>query len=115
MLPAVGQGALVVQTRSNDDPTIAIVSNLDHEPTRVACLAERAFLRALGGGCQLPIAGYAVMAHEELTLEGLVADREGQETIRGKLKGPSSSADKLGTELAMQLLQRGAGRLLAQQ
>ena len=113
MLPAVGQGALAIETRAVDDDVIEILRALDHPPTHVACVAERAFLRALGGGCQLPIAGYAVDSDGELSLEGLVADRDGQEIVRGKIKELSINAEALGTELATQLLKQGAKRLLA--
>jgi hydroxymethylbilane synthase len=115
MLPAVGQGALAVETRADDHSTIALVNSLNHAPTQVACAAERAFLRALGGGCQLPIAGYAIASGNELALEGLVADPIGQEVVRGKLKGSTSEAEELGSRLAHQLLKRGGDRLLAQQ
>lgn len=115
MLPAVGQGALAIETRANDDSTIALVRQLNHEATQLACRSERAFLRALGGGCQLPIAGYAVAAGNELLIEGLVADPFGHEVIRGKLTGSTAEAEELGSRLAHQLLKRGADRLLAAQ
>jgi hydroxymethylbilane synthase len=113
MLPAVGQGALAIETRAGDDGAIEIVRTLDHQPTHVACTAERAFLRALGGGCQLPIAGYAVDSDGELSLEGLVADPSGRQIVRGKIRGSSTDADALGDELAAQLLDQGANNLLA--
>jgi hydroxymethylbilane synthase len=112
MLPAVGQGALAIETRATDDAVIEIVRALDHQPTHIACAAERAFLRALGGGCQLPIAGYAVDSDGQLSLEGLVAEREGREIVRGRITGASTDAEALGTQLAAQLLDRGANRLL---
>jgi hydroxymethylbilane synthase len=113
MLPAVGQGALGVETRADDHSTLTLVSSLNHAPTQLACAAERSFLRALGGGCQLPIAGYAVVAGNELVLEGLIADPLGQEVVRGKLTGPTSEAEELGSRLADQLWQQGGDRLLA--
>ena len=115
MLPAVGQGALGVETRANDHATIARVCSLNHEPTQLACTSERAFLRALGGGCQLPIAGYAVVTGNNLVLEGLIADPFGHDVVRGKLTGPTAEAEDLGSRLAHQLLQRGGDRLLATQ
>jgi hydroxymethylbilane synthase len=115
MLPAVGQGALAVETRANDHSTVALVSSLNHVATQLACTSERAFLRALGGGCQLPIAGYAVASGNELVLEGLVADPFGQEVVRGKLTGSTAEAEELGSRLAHQLLKRGGDRLLAAQ
>lgn len=112
MLPAVGQGALGIETRADDVATIEIVSRLDHQPTRNACIAERAFLRGLGGGCQLPIAGYAAVSDGQISLEGLVADREGEEIVRGKLTRPVRDAERLGAELATQLIAQGADKLL---
>jgi hydroxymethylbilane synthase len=113
MLPAVGQGALAVETRTNDHSTIALVRSLNHEATQVACASERAFLRGLGGGCQLPIAGYAVTSGNALVLEGLIADPAGQEIVRGKLTGSTAEAEDLGSRLAYQLLKQGGDRLLA--
>lgn len=113
ILPAVGQGALAVETRADDHFAIEVVSKLDHEATRRACIAERSLLRTLGGGCQFPIAGYGVAAGDELTLQGLVADREGQEIMIDRLTGASADAEKLGFQLATRLLEQGAGELLA--
>lgn len=115
MLPAVGQGALAVETRAGDHSTIALVSSLNHAPTQFACAAERSFLRALGGGCLLPIAGYGVVSGSELVLEGLIADPAGQEVVRGKLTSPTTEAEETGSRLAHQLLQQGGDRLLAAQ
>lgn len=115
MLPAVGQGALGLETRADDHSTIALLSSLNHDPTRLACEAERSFLRALGGGCQLPIAGHAVVARNELILEGLIADPAGVEAVRGKLSGLPTEAEVIGSRLAHQLLQQGGERLLAGQ
>jgi hydroxymethylbilane synthase len=115
MLPAVGQGALGIETRANDQDTIALVSSLNHKPTQLACTSERAFLRALGGGCLLPIAAYAIVGRDELVLEGLIADPAGQEVVKGKLTGSIVEAEELGSRLAHQLLQQGGDRLLAMQ
>ena len=112
MLPAVGQGAIAIETRSDDEFAVESVSRLDHRETRVACLAERAFLRGLGGGCQLPIAAHAVIDDDVLKLEGLVAKPDGSEILRGSSSGPTHDAESLGSSLAADLLQRGAGALL---
>lgn len=114
MLPAVGQGALGIETRADDTSTIEAVAQLNHAPTQVACIAERALLRALGGGCQLPIAGYAVVRDRELHLEGLVAEPQGREIVRARLSGSTEEAEKVGTRLAQRLIEQGADRLLAQ-
>jgi hydroxymethylbilane synthase len=115
MLPAVGQGALAIEARANDHTTISLVSALNHAETQFACASERAFLRALGGGCQLPIAGFAVASGNELILEGLIAEPNGHEIVRGKLTGSITEAEELGSRLAHQMLERGGDRLLAAQ
>ena len=113
MLPAVGQGALGIETRADDEDTMAAVSKLDHKFTRLACTAERAFLRSLGGGCQLPIAAYAVVREKRIKLDGLVADPEGQRIVRERISGGLDEAEQLGTILAERLLGQGASELLA--
>lgn len=113
MLPAVGQGALGIETRAGDERTIETVSKLDHKFTRLACIAERAFLRSLGGGCQLPIAAYAVVREKRIRLDGLVADPQGKRIVRDRISGGLDLAEELGRRLAEQLLERGADKLLA--
>ena len=75
--------------------------------------AERAFNRRLDGGCQVPIAGHAVLDQDQLWLRGLVADPEGREVIQDQIEGPRSDGETLGVELAERLLARGAARLLS--
>lgn len=114
MLPAVGQGALGIETREADEETRMIVAAVEDERTRAACTAERALLRELGGGCQLPIAAHAVVVGEaRLRLSGLVALPSGETVIRDTVEGAQSSAEQLGIELANRLRERGAERLLA--
>jgi hydroxymethylbilane synthase len=113
MLPAVSQGALGVETRSDDARTNALVSRLDHAPTRSAVLAERSLLRSLGGGCQVPIAAHATLDGGRLRLEGLVASLDGAEVIRDSFEGDASDAASVGEALAALMLGRGAGSLLA--
>ena len=113
MLPAVGQGALGIETRADDETTITVVRRLDHKFTRLACIAERAFLRSLGGGCQLPIAGHAVVREKRLRLDGLVAERQGHRVVRDRISGSLDEAEQLGTELGERLLDLGARELLA--
>jgi hydroxymethylbilane synthase len=112
MLPAVGQGALAVETRRDDEETVSILSLLDDSQTRAACTAERALLRALGGGCLLPIAAHAVVQDHHLLLEGLVAATSGETIIRDSLEGAASDAERLGGALAQRLRERGAESLL---
>jgi hydroxymethylbilane synthase len=113
MLPAVGQGALAVETRGDDEETLRLLAALNHQQTRAACMAERALLRELGGGCQLPIAAHAVVNEDRLRLDGLVADPSGETIIRDSIEGATSSAEQLGSELAVRLRERGAESLLS--
>jgi hydroxymethylbilane synthase len=113
MLPAVGQGALAVETRSDDEETLSLLAPLNHQQTRAACMAERALLRELGGGCQLPIAAHAVVFEDRLQLDGLVADPSGETIIRDSLAGATSRAEQLGSELAVRLREHGAESLLS--
>jgi hydroxymethylbilane synthase len=113
MLPAVGQGALGIEARALDSATLKLLAPLEHIATRAACTAERALLRSLGGGCQLPIAGHAFVSENHLRLEGLVAGPGGEVVIREALEGKATEARELGESLGQQLLQRGAESLLA--
>jgi len=112
ILPAVGQGAIAIETRADDETAVQSAKKLNHRTTEFACLAERAFLRGLGGGCQFPIAGHAVVDGGLLTLEGLVARPDGSVFIRDQLSGKLHDAVEIGSALAEALLARGAGELL---
>ena len=114
MLPAVSQGALGIETRSDDAETNALVSRLDDRRTRNAVLAERALLRSLGGGCQVPIAAHATVEGGRLSLDGLVATLDGAQVLRESLDGEAAEAARVGEELAARLLERGAGELLGE-
>lgn len=112
MLPAVGQGALAIETRSGDEETIRLVAPLNHEATRAACRAERALLRALGGGCQTPIAAHGVIREDGLRLDALVASISGDVIIRDALESPAPEAESAGVMLAARLRELGADALL---
>ena len=112
MLPAVGQGAIAIETRAGDQVAVEATRKLNHRETELACRAERAFLRGLGGGCQFPIAAHAVVEGELLKLEGLVAKAEGEEILRDRNSGVPDRPEEIGSTLAERLLQRGAGDLL---
>lgn len=115
MLPAVGQGALAIESRAGDEDTIGVVSRLDHKFTRLACTAERSVLLSLGGGCLLPIAAYAVVRDKRIRLHGLVADTLGKRIVRDHISGSLDEAEQLGSRLAERLLANGAGELLAEE
>ncbi len=112
MLSAVGQGALGIECREGDKRINDLLKALDHPPTRLACLAERAFLKGLGGGCLVPIAAYCKVEAGHLHIDGLVARPDGSEIIRGNLSARPEDAEMMGQCLADDLLQRGAKRLL---
>ncbi|HYY98459.1 MAG TPA: hydroxymethylbilane synthase [Pyrinomonadaceae bacterium] len=114
MLPAVSQGALGVQTRADDPETNAFVSRLDDPSTRAAVLAERALLRNLGGGCQVPIAAHARVGGGRLRLDGLVASLDGSRVIRDSTEADAREPASAGDDLAARLLERGAGELLSE-
>ncbi len=108
MLPAVGQGAIAIETRSDDQFALGTTSKLDHPETRLACLAERAFLRGLGGGCQLPIAAHATINEDLIALDGLIAKPDGSKIWRDRLSGPVNQSEEIGSALAAKLVERGA-------
>jgi hydroxymethylbilane synthase len=112
MLPSPGQGALAIETRAEDGDTIAAVKQLDHKFTRLACTAERAFLRSLGGGCQMPIAAYAVVRDKRIRLDGLVAEPQGRKIVRDRISGSINEVEQLGIVLAERLLANGVRELL---
>jgi hydroxymethylbilane synthase len=112
MLPSPGQGAIAIEARAKDEETIATLVGLDHKFTRLACTAERFFLRRLGGGCQLPIAAYAVVRDKKIRLDGLVTDNQGKRIVRERMTGALDEAEELGMRLADRLLANGAAELL---
>jgi len=112
MLPAVGQGAVAIETRADNTGALEALAKLNHRETRIACEAERALLRELGGGCQLPIAAHAVVCGSEVRIEGLVAHPAGTKVLRDHISGPIDKTEQLGAELAKKLIDRGANSLL---
>ena len=112
MLPAVGQGALCIESRTNDEVVDPILAKLNHAATRTAVTAERAFLHRLEGGCQVPIAGHAIIEDEHIKLTGLVAELDGSRMIKNSMQSPLDQAQNLGTRLAEDLLAKGADEIL---
>ena len=111
MCPAVGQGALAIETRFSGAGFDAVQA-MDHPETHAAVLAERGVLGALGGGCQVPIGAHATVERGWLRLLGLVASPAGDEVIRNEASGSASEAEALGRALGNDLLERGARRIL---
>lgn len=112
MLPAVGQGAVAIEIRSDDERTAKVVSKLNHQPTRTSITAERAFLRRLEGGCQVPIGAHATLEADDVTLEGMVGSLDGTVVFRKRISGKAENAEFLGTKLADELIVLGARELL---
>lgn len=111
-LPAVGQGAVGIETRTNDDAILALLAPLDHAPTRLCVLAERAMNQRLEGGCQVPIACHAQRFGHVLRLRGLVGAIDGSEIIYQECQGGIDNPELIGRQLADALLEKGADRLL---
>ncbi len=111
-LHAVGQGALGIECREGDAATLAVIKALEHTPTAYRCYAERAFLRELEGGCQVPIGVNTSIAGNTLNLKGLVASLDGQQLIQNEVSGPATEAEALGLKLAGMLKAQGAQAIL---
>lgn len=108
MLPAIGQGAIAIETRKDDFETTELVSRLDDKPTRRAVEAERAFARKLGANCRTPIAAYAKAEGAKLAIDGMVSSSDGRMLLRSQLVSTAPDAEKVGEELAESLLRKGA-------
>jgi len=111
MCPAVGQGALAIETRASG-PGFEACRSLDDAGARAAVTAERAVLLALGGGCQVPIGAHARVEGARLRIVAVVASPDGSALVRGESQGPAGEAPRIGRELGEDLLNRGARRIL---
>ena len=111
-LHAVGQGALGIECRSGDEDILTVIKTLEHGPTAQRCYAERAFLRELEGGCQVPIGVNTVIEGDTLTLIGIVASLDGQTVVKDTISGTVDTADELGTTLAKRAKAAGAQEIL---
>jgi len=113
MLPAVAQGAIGIETRVGDEQVNVLTGALNHPDTADCVACERAFLARLEGGCQVPIAGHAILDGDTLHMEGLVGEVDGSQLIRRQASGPRSEALSLGTALADEVLDAGGREILA--
>ena len=111
-LHAVGQGALGIECVENKPEVMEIIKVLEHGPTSQRCLAERAFLRELEGGCQVPIGVNTHFEGDQLILTGMVASLDGKRLIREQTSGPAADPESIGLELATTLKGLGAGEIL---
>jgi hydroxymethylbilane synthase len=113
-LPAGGQGAVGIELRSDDQRTAELLAPLHHPATAERVLAERALNRRLQGGCEVPIAAFAVHEGDDLWLRGLVGRPDGQQTLRAEARGPKTEPEALGIRVADDLLEAGAAEILAE-
>lgn len=113
-LPAVGQGALGIEIRADDKKMTELLSSLDHKPSHASVLAERAFLKTLGGGCRAPIAALGIVVDGQLELNGMVAGVKSYRLLRDSEKGLIASAEEIGSRLARRLLDNGAAQLITE-
>ncbi|AVX11771.1 hydroxymethylbilane synthase [Stutzerimonas stutzeri] len=111
-LPAGGQGAVGIECRTGDSEVHALLSCLNHAPTATRVVAERALNKRLNGGCQVPIACYAVLEGEQLWLRGLVGQPDGTLLLRAEGRAPAAEAEALGVQVAEELLDQGAEQIL---
>lgn len=112
MIPAVAQGFLGIEGRKNDDKIKEVIKILNHKESELRAKAERAFLKTLEGGCQVPIAAYAEIKDNTLTIVGYISDLEGKRVFKDKISGNKENAEEIGTELAQKLLDEGGKQVL---
>ena len=111
MIPAVGQGAIAIETRKDD--LLSVVDGVNDIDTQICVTAERAFLRVLEGGCQVPIGANAVRSHDEILLHGFVGSLDGSRVISERMRSKREGAEKLGSDLAAECLSLGAKEILS--
>ncbi|WP_338657614.1 hydroxymethylbilane synthase [Methylophilus sp. DW102] len=112
-IPAVGQGALGIEINAARTDLKTILAPLNHPDTELCVLAERGFSRALAGSCTVPLGAYATKQNDTITMQGFVASVDGQQMLKETVTGPAADAEKLGQQLALQLVARGADKILA--
>jgi hydroxymethylbilane synthase len=112
-LPAIGQGAIGIECRSADPRTNDLIAPLHHRDTADRVLAERAMNARLHGGCQVPIAGHALIEGDRLVLKGLVGTPDGSRILRAESEGPRADWEAIGTRVADDLLAQGADEILS--
>ncbi|MCF6356071.1 MAG: hydroxymethylbilane synthase [Candidatus Polarisedimenticolaceae bacterium] len=111
-LPAIGQGAVGIECRIDDERINSLLKPLHHQETAIRVSAERAMNHRLNGGCQVPIAGYAELHDGEIYMRGLVGEPDGSQILRAEARGSAAQTEQLGIQVADELLSRGADRIL---
>ena len=113
-VPAPGQGVIAIEIRNGDIDVRNVVATIDDRPSRVALDAEREVVTRLGGGCQMPIGAYATVSGDGLEITAIVVSLDGARAVRADARGPAAEARDVGAAAAKQLLERGAGAILAE-
>jgi hydroxymethylbilane synthase len=113
-MPAVGQGALAILSRPDDEWVSSLVRPLDHRPTRQATMCERSLLRRLEGGCQVPVGAYGRIDNGALTLDAVVGSLDGRRIVRGSMTGEPGQSEQMGIGLAERLLADGGESILSE-
>lgn len=113
-LPAMGQGAVGIECRVDDELTNQLIAPLAHKESTIRLSAERALNKRLEGGCQVPIGGFAELDGDQLSMRSFVGSPDGKNLVEGSISGPAENAEQLGIELADDLLSRGAKEILAE-
>jgi len=113
-IPAVGQGSLAIETRAEDERVINFVKGLNHEESWLRAVCERAFLRELQGGCQVPIGAYAWIEGDRIKIKGFISDLEGERFLEGYEEGSPQEAEEVGKRLAQRLLREGGEEILSE-
>jgi len=112
MIPAVGQGALCIETRENDSDIALIMEKLDHHDTRVCVTGERAFLKQIEGSCHIPVACFGRIIEDEVLMTAVVASVDGKELIKEQIISPMDKVKTYGQALADQVLEKGGKKIL---
>jgi len=113
MIPAVSQGAIALEIRHGDSYIQSVINNINHAQTWETVLAERAFLRTLEGGCQVPVGCYSKVEGNAITITGLVSELDGKTNIKDVIVAPLENTEQLGIDLANKLIEKGAGEILS--
>lgn len=113
-IPAVAQGAIAVECRRGDNEVLKLLAKINHQASFLSTSAERGFLNEIEGGCQIPVGCLAEIVGEKLSLQGIVISLDGKESFRASIQGDSQKAELLGRQLARQLLNDGAEKVLAE-
>ena len=113
-LPAMGQGAVGIECRVDDEQTHQLIAPLAHEETTIRLTAERALNKRLEGGCQVPIGGFAELDGDKISMRSFVGSPDGKNLVEGSIEGPAENAEQLGIQLADELLSRGAKEILVE-